>query len=863
MNNFPGVAMERALKALDNNGLTYRRAGGGYESQCANPAHPDDQPSMSVRQGNLGVVIHCHVCGEDGKEDILVGLGLTKADLFDQPLERPARPQVVATYIYEDADGIEQYRKDRVEPGKDGKSKGFKQYRIVNGNTVWSIKDVTRLPWRLPQVIAAVKNGEELWWSEGEKCVLALEKLGLTATTAGSVQDWRPSMAAYFDGAAKVTIFADNDDPGIKHARQIAGALKGRVREIRIVRAAVDRAKADIVDHLAAGYTLDELIDITDPRSHLRSVPPPVDAPTDGSAALQPDEAETRTPQIGLDLTAVFGLRGCKAPRSYRITAKGIEQATGKEPPAPEWARIAYAPLVVTAAYEDPDGEQSIQLSWVDRGKTVSKVVARDVAKRGRELVKVLGSAGLPVIESDARPVERYLAEFEAANPADEGKQSGIPHEKLARNLGWQPDETFVSSPDSGIKLEVRYDEQRVPSKAFGTAGSFEDWSTAVAALEPYTVPRIAIAASLAAPLLHSLGIQSFTVDMSSRSTKGKTTALQCGCSVWANPSENAAAISNWRGTAFAIEKRLNLVRGLPTYLDETMAVSDEGIIDYVLYQLQMNQGKDRSGGYAGALPWETILLSTGERNILSYTRNQGAAARALCTTEAPFGDDGGEVAREARDALFANYGHAGPRFAEMVRKGLAREGGKDRLRDRHKELTALFRGDNAMTGRRAPMVAVLALAEAMACETGILPYDALPAETWAKTFTTSSATDNQPEMAMDVVREYIAGHSFELYPGRGPDDRPPLRGWLGAVQVRGTQTCIAVLPERLRSILADAGYSIDAVLGSWIGADYLVSATDKGKTVYRVNVKIDGRAARCFVFTPAALTGDATQEAA
>jgi hypothetical protein len=855
VNNFPGVAMERTLKALDNNGLTYRRAGGGYEAQCGNPAHPDDQPSMSVRQGNSGVVIHCHVCGEEGKDDILTGLGLTKADLFDQPLERPERPQVVATYIYEKADGTENNRKDRREPGKDGKSKDFMQYRLVNGQKIYGMKDIVRVPWRLPQIIAAVKDGTEIWWSEGEKCVQALEKIGQVATTAGGAQDWRPGMAEWFDGAAKVTIVADNDEPGIKHAFKVAAALKGRVREVRVVRGAVDRPKADIYDHLVAGHGLDELVDITQQETpRLRSVPPPDGPPTDGTSALQPEPDEHPVPRVGFDFSKTFGLPDVKTPRGYRITTKGVDYATGKDDPP--WARFTYAPVAVTAAYEDPDGEQSIQLSWTDRGRTVSKVVARDIAKRGRELVKTLGSAGLPAIESDARPLERWLAEFEAANP------TGIPHEKLARNLGWQPDNTFVASPESGIKLEVRYDEQRVPSQAFGTAGDFDAWRQAIALLKPHTVPRIVIAAALAAPLLRSLRLPSFTVDISSRSTKGKTTALQCGCSVWANPSENAAAISNWRGTAFAIEKRLNMVRGLPTFLDETMSVSDEGIIDYVLYQLPMNQGKDRSGGYAGALPWETILLSTGERTALSYTRNQGAAARTLCTTEAPFGDDG-DTARQVHDAVFANYGHAGPRFAELVRRGLARDGGLERLRQRHKEMAVHFRGDSAMTGRRAPMVAVLALAEAMACETGILPYEPLPTETWTKTFASSSATDNQPEMAMDVVREYLAGHSFELYPGRGPDDRPPVRGWLGAVQLRNNQTCIAILPERLRTILADAGYALDAVLGGWIGSEYLVPATDKGKTVYRVNVKIDGRAVRCFVLTPAALLGDSSQEAA
>lgn len=853
MNHTQGSALERFLRALDAAGLKYSLSGGEYEAQCANPSHDDRTPSMSVTQGRDGVIFHCHVCGDESKPDILAALGLKQADLFDRPLQRPELPQVVATYIYEDADGAELYRRDRREPGKNGKSKDFIQYRQVNGRKEYGLKDIVRVPWRLPQVVAAVKDGTEIFWNEGEKCVQALERLGKVATTAGGAQDWRPGMAEWFDGATRVTVIADNDEPGIKHARKVAAALKGRVRDIRIVRGAVDRPKADIYDHLAAGHGLDELVDLTESTPRLRSVPPP--PPTDGSAARQPEQDPAPQPQVGFDLTATFGLRGCKTPRGYRITSRGVDQATGKDDPP--WARFTYAPLVVTAAYEDPDGEQSIALSWTDRGRTVSKVVARDIAKRGRELVKTLGSVGLPAIEGDARIVERWLAEFEAANP------DAIPHEKLARYLGWQPDGTFVASPEAGTKLEVRYDEQRIPAQAFVPGGTAEAWREAVAALEPYTVPRMAIAAALAAPLLRPLGMDSFTLDISSRSTKGKTTALQVACSVWANPSEAAAAISNWRGTAFAIEKRLNLVRGLPTFLDETMAVSDETIIDYLLYQLPMGKGKDRSGGYAGALPWETILLSSGERSILSYTRNQGAAARALCTTAAPFGDDGGEAARRAHDGVFANYGHAGPRFAELVGKGLAREGGRERLRQRHKDLAALFAGDSAMTGRRAPMVAVLALAEAMACETGVLPYTALPADVWAQTFTTSAATDNQPEMAMDVVREYIAAHSFELYPGRGSDDRPPVRGWLGAMRFRDGSTHVAILPERLRGILADAGYSLDAVLGTWISAGYLVEGIDRGKPVYRVNVKIDGRAVRCFLFTPAALGGDDAEEAA
>jgi hypothetical protein len=809
---------------------------------------------MSVHHNGVDrVLIFCHVCGKEATPDIVAELQLKPSDLFDNELkrpERPGQPQVVATYVYKGPDGDEWYRRDRRQPGKGGKDKDFLQYRMVAGKVVFGLGDVRRVPWRLPEVLQAIRDKRTIYWNEGEGCVLALEKIGEVATTSGGAQDWRPDMAEWFEGATRIVIIADNDDPGIKHARRVAEQLKPRVGEVILVRGAVDQPKADIVEHLAAGFTLDELVPLSDlhavPNQRIRQAPQ-----TDGTAALQKEAqhqgAASDEPAVGFNYTAVFGLpAGIQTPKNYRVNRSAVSlRRVVKEEES--WIRVSFAPIATTVAYEDPDGEQSIELAWTDGSRVIRRVVARDIAKRGRELVKHLGSAGLPIIEADARLAERWLAEFETAN------RGLIPRRKLARNLGWQPDGTFVSSPDSGIKLEVRYDEQRVPATAFGTAGTFEAWRDAMEALAGYTVPRIVIAASFAATLLRPLGLPSFTVDVSSRSTKGKTTALQCGCSVWANPSEHAAGMSNWRGTAFAIEKRLNLVRGVPTFLDETMAVSDEAIIDYVLYQLPMNQGKDRSGGYAGALPWETILLSSGERPALSFTTAQGAAARILGTTEAPFGNSGGDIAVRTRQGILENYGHAGPAFAELLRKGLASEGGRDRLRQRHRELAAHFKGDNDMTGRRAPMVAVLALAEAMACKAGILPYEPLPVDMWVRTFTTSNLTDNRPEMAMDIVREHIAARSSELWP-RPMDERAPLRGWLGAIKLHQGETRVALLPERLRGILSDAGYSLDAVLGGWIDAGYLASVIEKEKTNYRINTRFDGRVARCFVFTAKAL---------
>jgi hypothetical protein len=583
---------------------------------------------------------------------------------------------------------------------------------------------------------------------------------------------------------------------------------------------------------------------------HLRAVP----APTDGANALSIQAEQvvsSEQPEVGYDLPKSFGLSAAtQSPDKFQVRSSGvwycakmIKDEEGNEKPL--WVRVAYAPLVVSRTFHDPENTQSIELSWMDRGKVVAHVVPRDVAKRGRELVKQLGGNGLPAIEADARLLERWLAEFEMKN------RHHIPDEYLARYLGWQPDGSFVNSPEDAVKVEVVHDEQRGPAAAHRKAGSPKGWREAMAGLQRHSVPRIAVAAGFAAPLLRPLGVTSFTLDISSRSTKGKTTCAQCAMSIWADPSEQADAMSNWRTTLFAIEKRLNLVRGMLTVFDETMAVDDETLIDQVLYQLPMNHGKSRSGGYASMLPWETILLSTGERPALSFTTAQGAAARILGTTVPPFGDGGGEAAIAARDGVLANYGHAGPRFVELLLQLTEQPGGRDRLRERHRKLREELKGSNDMTARRSPMVAALVLAEALASEWKILPYAPLPLTTWRSMFAAQSPTDNRPEMAMDVVREYIAGHGWELWPSA--DERPPLRGWLGATKTKDGETRIAILPERLKTILSDSGYSLDAVEEGWIASNYL-ELRDSCRPKHKIPVRINGNQSRCYVFTGKAL---------
>jgi hypothetical protein len=201
------------------------------------------------------------------------------------------------------------------------------------------------------------------------------------------------------------------------------------------------------------------------------------------------------------------------------------------------------------------------------------------------------------------------------------------------------------------------------------------------------------------------------------------------------------------------------------------------------------------------------------------------------------------------------NHGLAGPAFVEKLLELLSTAEGRASLKSEHEKFRAQLLGTTDMAGRRAPMVAVVALAERLAHRWGILPYEPLPIEQWQSTFTDIvDESDNRPEMAMDVLRAHVASHAAHLYrQGQSKRDEQPYAGWLGLVPPAGGATWVAIAPEKARKILADAGYSLDAVLQGWIEAGYL-ELMESQRPKHLIKKKLLGAQAKYLVFTPAGL---------
>ena len=204
---------------------------------------------------------------------------------------KPPRPRfkgkggtTVAVYRYEEPDGTLRYEVLRKKP------KAFLQRRPdpdFPGVHIWGIKGIERLPFHLPQLLAADPK-EIVFKVEGEKCVLRLESRGLVATcnSGGAGEGWQAECSPWLKDR-NVVILPDNDDDGRKHAQQTARALHGFASSIKVVELPDLPPKGDVVDWFGSGRSVDEILLLVEQAPEWKLAAAPAGEP----AKISPNES--------------------------------------------------------------------------------------------------------------------------------------------------------------------------------------------------------------------------------------------------------------------------------------------------------------------------------------------------------------------------------------------------------------------------------------------------------------------------------------------------------------------------------------------------------------------------------------------
>ena len=167
-----------------------------------------------------------------------------------------------AVYDYEDESGKRLFQVVRFEPI--GRPKQFRQ-RIGPDQEKWSIKGAKIVPYRLPELIADVAAGREIYIVEGEKDVDTLRRHGIAATcNPGGAKKWRAGFDHFLKGAS-VVVCGDNDAPGRDHAQMVARSLcgtAGRLRVLDLKSCWPDIEESDDVSDFLDSHTVDQLREI-------------------------------------------------------------------------------------------------------------------------------------------------------------------------------------------------------------------------------------------------------------------------------------------------------------------------------------------------------------------------------------------------------------------------------------------------------------------------------------------------------------------------------------------------------------------------------------------------------------------------
>ncbi|MCH7989382.1 MAG: DUF3987 domain-containing protein, partial [Planctomycetes bacterium] len=229
-----------------------------YSALC--PAHDDKVPSLSIGIGDDGqFLLYCHAgCTAD---EVVEALGLEMSDLFPGESSHSDQPMGDETYDYEAEDGELLFQVCRSHPKKflqrkpDGK-----------GGWEWSIKNARRVPYRLPELLAAAEN-IPVFIVEGEKDVESLCALGLIATcNSEGAGKWRSEFNIFFRGR-DVVLLPDNDSQGRDHTKQVAGQLQSIARSVKVIDLPDLPPKGDVSDWLDNGNTKSDLLKLVEESS--------------------------------------------------------------------------------------------------------------------------------------------------------------------------------------------------------------------------------------------------------------------------------------------------------------------------------------------------------------------------------------------------------------------------------------------------------------------------------------------------------------------------------------------------------------------------------------------------------------------
>ena len=525
-----------------------------------------------------------------------------------------------------------------------------------------------------------------------------------------------------------------------------------------------------------------------------------------------------------------LGITGLKCPGGWSVTAEGVTSPAGEV--------VARAPIVVVGSSRDVDsGAVRLELAWRapgEDGHWTRRHVPRSQVMNHKKLIE-LADEHAPVSSVTASSLVTFLDLMESENAFE-------PHASAA-HMGWVTAGTFLHGAHAiGEPVVLTPDDATLQTaRGYRQAGTFEGWCAVV---ERDIVDRPMVLAGIyvacASVLLHVLGRPGFVFEWAGLSSRGKTTTMKVAASCFGVPDDkddglvrkwNSAGITGFLHSAWFLQN-------LPLLLDETKE-ADPSVLRQIMYTHGSGQDRMRGkpdGNVRAMRTWRSILLSTGEAPIVSFSQDQGARARCIVLNGPPLGEESSEnrsAANRICAGLMQHHGHMGPNLVAWL---LGNPDQWLRLREEYTDIAEALaaEGGTAISKRLFEHVAVIQVTANLLHRLG-LPGDSEEAiRLLIGTVQDAEPDSDMPQLAADALFAWASANEEKFW-RRDPRVREPNGGWLGRWDYGDEWTVIGFQPEPMAKFLASQKYDVPSILNAWVQRDMRV-IEKKGNPRYGKN---------------------------
>lgn len=447
-------------------------------------------------------------------------------------------------------------------------------------------------------------------------------------------------------------------------------------------------------------------------------------------------------------------------------------------------------------------GEEQITIAYHRNGTWSEKTVSKEVVASSSKIVK-LSAYGVSVTSENARDLVRFLSDVENYNDAD------IPILSSTSKMGWHGNDFIPYNGDILFDGDARFKQLYESITQHGTLGA---WLTMIAELRQKRRFEFlfVLAASFASVLIHKIKNLPFFVDLYGETEGGKTVTLMIAASVWADPSEGKF-IGDFKSTEVGLEAKADMLNHLPMLLDDTSKTSGriKDNFEGVIYDLCSGKGKTRSNrdlGLNRENHWENLIITNGERPLISYAGQGGALNRVI---EVECKEGLYEDAPVICDVVKKNFGHAGKEFVRIIQENYS----EDDIRELFDSFCDMLYEPNKATKQTMSVASVL-VADKILSEH--LFKDGIQIELEnAKDLLMDYQEISDGQRCYEMIMDAAAANPFRF---DSDDDEPKTEQW-GIIN----DGYIKFIPSMLSRLCDKSGFKFDSFKKWALGKGYLI----------------------------------------